>query len=47
VHGTLLLDIPQEAITIGVPAYRTPDAVTLAKVIAMPFCPQPPAPGLF
>jgi sterol desaturase/sphingolipid hydroxylase (fatty acid hydroxylase superfamily) len=45
VHGTLLLDIPQEAITIGVPAYRTPDAVTLAKIIAMPFGPQPPAPA--
>jgi sterol desaturase/sphingolipid hydroxylase (fatty acid hydroxylase superfamily) len=43
VHGTLLLDVPQEAVTIGVPAYRTPDAVTLAKVIVMPFGPQPPA----
>jgi sterol desaturase/sphingolipid hydroxylase (fatty acid hydroxylase superfamily) len=43
VHGTILLDIPQERVTIGVPEYRTPDAVTLAKIIAMPFGPQPPA----
>lgn len=36
-HGTLRLDVPQDAITIGVPAYRQPDELTLRKVLAMPF----------
>jgi sterol desaturase/sphingolipid hydroxylase (fatty acid hydroxylase superfamily) len=36
-HGTLRLDVPQDAITIGVPAYRFPEEVTLGKVLAMPF----------
>jgi sterol desaturase/sphingolipid hydroxylase (fatty acid hydroxylase superfamily) len=36
-HGTLRLDIPQDAIIIGVPAYREPEEVTLPKVLAMPF----------
>ena len=36
-HGTLRLDVPQDAITIGVPAYRSPEEVTLPKVLAMPF----------
>ncbi len=36
-HGTLRLDVPQDAITIGVPAYRDPEEVTLPKVLAMPF----------
>lgn len=39
-HGTLRLDIPQDAITIGVPAYRKPEEVTLPKVLAMPFVEQ-------
>ncbi|HEX2227583.1 MAG TPA: sterol desaturase family protein [Candidatus Binatia bacterium] len=41
-HRTLRRDVPQEAITIGVPAYRAADDVTLPKVIAMPFRRQRP-----
>jgi sterol desaturase/sphingolipid hydroxylase (fatty acid hydroxylase superfamily) len=36
-HGTLRLNVPQEEITIGVPAYRQPEEVELLKVLAMPF----------
>lgn len=36
-HGTLRLNVPQQAITIGVPAYHEPDQVTLPKVLALPF----------
>lgn len=36
-HGTLRRNVPQQAITIGVPSYRDPAALTLAKVLAMPF----------
>ncbi len=36
-HGTLRLNVPQEEITIGVPAYRDPREVTLPQVLAMPF----------
>jgi hypothetical protein len=36
-HGTLRLNIPPEAITIGVPAYRKPEEVTLPHVLTMPF----------
>jgi len=39
-HGTLRLDIPQETIDIGVPAYDDPGDVTLPKLIAMPFVAQ-------
>lgn len=41
-HGTLRFDIPQESITIGVPAYREPDQVDLVEVLKMPFVEQPP-----
>lgn len=41
-HGTLRLDIPQEKITIGVPAYREPNEVTLAATLEMPFVKQRP-----
>ncbi|HEX4948995.1 MAG TPA: sterol desaturase family protein [Blastocatellia bacterium] len=40
-HGTLRRDIPQPAIVIGVPAYRTPEQVTLGNVFALPFVAQP------
>ena len=40
-HGTLRLNVPQEEITIGVPAYREPEQVELQKVLAMPFGEQP------
>lgn len=36
-HRTLRLDVPQDAITIGVPAYRDADAVTLGPMLSLPF----------
>ncbi|MEP6994347.1 MAG: sterol desaturase family protein [Acidobacteriota bacterium] len=36
-HGTVLLDVPQQSIQIGVPAYQDPKKVTLGKILAMPF----------
>lgn len=36
-HGTLRLGVPQEKITIGVPAFRQPEEVGLANVLLMPF----------
>jgi sterol desaturase/sphingolipid hydroxylase (fatty acid hydroxylase superfamily) len=36
-HGTMRGNVPQEDITIGVPAYLDPREITLAKLIAMPF----------
>jgi sterol desaturase/sphingolipid hydroxylase (fatty acid hydroxylase superfamily) len=41
-HGTLRLDVPQQAITIGVPAYPTRADVTLANSFALPFGAQRP-----
>ena len=41
-HGTLKLDVPQQAITIGVPAYRQAENVSFCKIMAMPFETQPP-----
>jgi len=36
-HGTIRLDVPQQSITIGVPAYDDPKKVTLGKILVMPF----------
>jgi sterol desaturase/sphingolipid hydroxylase (fatty acid hydroxylase superfamily) len=36
-HGTLRLDVPQDQIVIGVPAYRAPAEVGLARMLALPF----------
>jgi sterol desaturase/sphingolipid hydroxylase (fatty acid hydroxylase superfamily) len=36
-HGTLRLDVPQAALDIGVPAYRDPRELGLARLLAMPF----------
>jgi sterol desaturase/sphingolipid hydroxylase (fatty acid hydroxylase superfamily) len=36
-HGTYRLDVPQDQITIGIPAYHDLKDVTLPKVLAMPF----------
>jgi len=36
-HRTALLNLRQDAITIGVPAYDRPEAVTLGKILALPF----------
>ncbi len=41
-HGTLRLDVPQDEITIGVPAYRESKDVELVKVLEMPFIEQRP-----
>ena len=41
-HGTLRLDVPQQAITIGVAAYPAPADVTLANSFALPFTAQRP-----
>jgi len=41
-HGTVRLNVPQDAIEIGVAAYRTPDDVRLPAILAMPFVEQPP-----
>lgn len=36
-HGTLRRDVPQHAITIGVPAWRRPEELTLGRILALPF----------
>lgn len=36
-HHTFRLDIPQEAITIGVPAWQRVRDVTIGRILAMPF----------
>jgi sterol desaturase/sphingolipid hydroxylase (fatty acid hydroxylase superfamily) len=41
-HGTLRLNVPQREITIGVPAFTDPDAVTLPQMVALPFVPPRP-----
>ncbi|MEX0806538.1 MAG: sterol desaturase family protein [Candidatus Binatia bacterium] len=41
-HGTLRFDVPQQEITIGVPAYREADEVTYMKIMSMPFQKQRP-----
>src|SRR5205085_4254345 len=41
-HGTLRLNVPQDEISIGVPAYRDPAEVTLPHLLAMPFGKQRP-----
>jgi sterol desaturase/sphingolipid hydroxylase (fatty acid hydroxylase superfamily) len=35
-HGTYRANVPQAEITVGVPAYREPEDVTLPKSLAMP-----------
>jgi sterol desaturase/sphingolipid hydroxylase (fatty acid hydroxylase superfamily) len=41
-HGTLRLNVPQDKITIGVPAYRQPEDVELPKILQLPFTDQKP-----
>jgi len=41
-HHTLRLNVPQQDVTIGVPAYRQPHEVTLVHSLAMPFEAQRP-----
>jgi sterol desaturase/sphingolipid hydroxylase (fatty acid hydroxylase superfamily) len=42
-HGTLRLNLPQSEVTIGVPAFQEPRAVTLQRILAMPFEHLPPS----
>lgn len=42
-HRTLRLNVPHDAVTIGVPAYRDPSEVTLPKVLVLPFAAQRPS----
>jgi sterol desaturase/sphingolipid hydroxylase (fatty acid hydroxylase superfamily) len=41
-HGTLRLNVPQDQITIGVPAYRNPEEIKLPQILEMPFVEQRP-----
>ena len=36
-HGTLRLNVPQDSVEIGVPAYRDAAELTLPRLLAMPF----------
>ncbi|HEY8183685.1 MAG TPA: sterol desaturase family protein [Thermoanaerobaculia bacterium] len=40
IHGTMVLEVPQGEITIGVPAYEDPSQVTIGKVLLLPFVQQ-------
>jgi sterol desaturase/sphingolipid hydroxylase (fatty acid hydroxylase superfamily) len=42
-HGTLRLDVPQDEITIGVPAYRSPEELEFHALLQMPFTEERPA----
>jgi sterol desaturase/sphingolipid hydroxylase (fatty acid hydroxylase superfamily) len=42
IHGTLRRDIPQAAITIGVPAYRDEKELTIGQLLVLPFRNQRP-----
>ena len=39
-HRTMRLDVPQERIVIGVPAWQNPSDVTLGKILFLPFLRQ-------
>ena len=39
-HRTILLNVPQTDITIGVPAYSDPSEVTIGKMLQLPFVRQ-------
>jgi sterol desaturase/sphingolipid hydroxylase (fatty acid hydroxylase superfamily) len=41
-HRTMVLNVPQEAVTIGVPAYRGEREVTIGNLLALPFRRQRP-----
>ena len=41
-HRTRKLNVPQQAVTIGVPAYRDPQELTFVEIMAMPFGKQRP-----
>ncbi|WP_243372729.1 sterol desaturase family protein [Geotalea sp. SG265] len=37
VHGTILLNVPQDKITIGVTSYQNPKELTVGKILKLPF----------
>lgn len=39
-HGTLRLDVPEETIRIGVPAYAQPRQVSFTRILVLPLIPQ-------
>jgi sterol desaturase/sphingolipid hydroxylase (fatty acid hydroxylase superfamily) len=39
-HRTIILGVPQDAVTIGVPAYRNPSDVTIGRILLLPFVRQ-------
>jgi sterol desaturase/sphingolipid hydroxylase (fatty acid hydroxylase superfamily) len=39
-HRTILLAVPQNDVTIGVPAYRDPSDVTIGRILLLPFLTQ-------
>jgi len=41
-HGTLRLNVPQDQITIGLPAFQNPDEIKLPQILEMPFVEQRP-----
>lgn len=41
-HGTLRLNVAQAEVTVGVPAFQEPKAVTLPRILAIPFEHLPP-----
>ena len=41
-HGTIRLNVPQDKITIGVPAYRQPEELGFVAILELPFR-EPPA----
>ena len=41
-HGTRRANVPQDAVTIGIPAIRDLDAIRLGRTLALPF--EGPAP---
>ena len=45
-HGTLELDVPQDAITIGVPSYQERRELSLGAILAMPFGRERPCSAL-
>ena len=40
-HRTMVLNVPQREIEIGVPAYQEPSRVTLGRILALPFRSRP------
>ena len=39
-HRTIILGVPQNEVTIGVPAYRNPSDVTIGRILLLPFVRQ-------